>query len=138
MGEKDCVFCKIISGELPSNKIYENSEVLVFLDISPINLGHSLVVPKKHFDNIYETPAEILAHMITAAKIGSMAIKSKMKAEGINVTMNNDSVAGQIIFHSHMHIIPRFQNDGLGMWKSKIQYKEGEGREVAERIIGAL
>jgi len=138
MQKEDCVFCKIVSGELPSNKIYENSEVLAFLDVNPVNIGHSLVIPKKHFDNIYETPAETLANMITASKIVSMAIKSKMKADGINVIMNNDSVAGQIIFHSHMHIIPRFQNDGLGPWKSKTQYKEGEGKDVADRIISAI
>ena len=138
MKKDDCVFCKVVAGELPSNKIYENSEVLVFLDINPVNIGHSLVVSKKHFDNIYETPAEILANMITAAKIVSKAIKSQMKADGINVTMNNDSTAGQVIFHSHMHIIPRFANDGFGVWQSKIKYKEGEGKDVAERIISAL
>ncbi|MEK7140349.1 MAG: HIT family protein, partial [Patescibacteria group bacterium] len=134
MQKDDCAFCKIISGELPSSKIYENSEVLAFLDINPVNIGHSLVVPKKHFDNIYETPADVLANMITVAKIVSKAIKTKMKAEGINVTMNNDSMAGQVIFHSHMHIIPRFTNDGLGIWQSKMKYKEGEGKDVAERI----
>src|SRR3989344_1029378 len=138
MTKEDCVFCKIVAGDLLSHKIYENSDVLVFLDIAPVNMGHSLVIPKKHYDNIYETPEDTLANMITVAKIVSRAIKAAMKADGVNVTMNNDSMAGQVIFHSHMHVIPRFENDGLDIWKSKGPYTPGEADRVIEKITAAL
>lgn len=138
MNKDNCVFCKVVAGELPSRKIYENSDVLVFLDINPINMGHSLVIPKKHYDNIYETPEDTLANMITVAKIASRAIKAAMKADGVNVIMNNDSTAGQIIFHSHMHVIPRFENDGFGQWKSKGPYAGDEASVVTDKIIAAL
>lgn len=138
MSQDNCVFCKIVSGELPCYKIYENSDVLVFLDINPVNMGHCLVIPKKHFDNIYETPEDTLANMITVAKIASRAIKAAMKADGVNVTMNNDSMAGQVIFHSHMHVIPRFAGDGFGLWQSKGPYISGEAERTAEKIIHAL
>lgn len=138
MKKDDCIFCKIVSGKLPSHKIYENSDVLVFLDINPVNMGHTLVIPKNHYDNIYETPEDTLANMITVAKIAARAIKAAMKADGVNVTMNNDSMAGQVIFHSHMHVIPRFINDGFDLWKSKGPYTEGEAARTANKIIGAL
>lgn len=138
MKKDDCVFCKIVHGELPSHKIYENSDVLVFLDINPINLGHSLVIPKEHHSNIYETPEDILANMITTAKIVSRGTKSAMKADGVNVIMNNDPTAGQIIFHSHMHIIPRFKNDGLGPWKSRGPYSPEDANRITDEIIRAL
>jgi histidine triad (HIT) family protein len=138
MTKEDCVFCKIVSGKLPSYKIYENSDVLVFLDINPVNMGHSLVIPKNHYDNIYETPEDTLANMITVAKIASRAIKSAMKADGVNVMMNNDSMAGQVIFHSHMHVIPRFENDGFDIWKSKGPYTKDKASRVTDQIIAAL
>lgn len=138
MTKDDCVFCKIVSGELPSHKVYENSDVLVFLDINPVNKGHSLVIPKKHYDNIYETPEDTLANMITVAKIVSRGLKAGLKAEGVNVTMNNDSMAGQIIFHSHIHVIPRFQGDGFEPWKSKGTYAPGEAERMKEKITAAL
>lgn len=138
MTEKDCIFCKIISGDLPASRIYETPEVLVFLDIKPVNIGHSLVIPKKHYKNIYETPEDVLAHMITAAKVVSNAMKEKLFADGINVTMNNDHSAGQVIFHSHMHIIPRFAEDGFGLWQGKRDYQAGEREEVARKISSAL
>ncbi|MDP2788635.1 MAG: HIT family protein [bacterium] len=138
MKKDNCVFCKIVSGEFPSSKIYENNEVLVFLDIVPVNLGHALVIPKAHFNNIYETPEDILANMITVAKIISKAVKTQRKADGINLVMNNDSTAGQVIFHSHMHIIPRFKDDGFGPWEGRIKYTAEQMAETAKKIIEAL
>lgn len=135
---ENCIFCKIVKGEIPSNKIYENNDVLVFLDIAPVNLGHSLIIPKKHFANIYETPEEILIEMIKTAKIISKAVKSELKADGINVTMNNDPAAGQVVFHSHIHVIPRLATDGFGVWHGRRPYKEREKEEIAKKITGAL
>ncbi|OGI91658.1 hypothetical protein A2933_02060 [Candidatus Nomurabacteria bacterium RIFCSPLOWO2_01_FULL_46_18] len=135
---ENCIFCKIVKGEIPSNKIYEDENVLVFLDIAPVNLGHSLIVPKKHFANIYETPEETLAEMMKAAKKISKALKSELGADGINVTMNNDPAAGQIIFHSHIHVIPRLSGDGFPLWHGRRPYQEGEMNEVEKKIIGGL
>lgn len=138
MNKDNCIFCKVVSGELPSSKVYENEEILVFLDINPVNLGHALVIPKKHFENIYETPEDTLAHMITTAKIVSKAIKKARNASGVNVIMNNDASAGQVIFHSHMHIIPRFEGDGFGVWQGKDKYGEGEKDAMAKQISEEL
>ncbi len=135
---ENCIFCKIVKKELPYAKIYEDSDILAFLDIKPVNIGHTLIIPKQHFVNIYETPEEILASMIKSAKIISRAVKSETKADGINVTMNNDPAAGQIIFHSHIHIILRLASDGFGPWRGRRPYKEGEMEEVAKKITGAL
>ncbi len=134
----DCVFCKIIKGELPASKIYEDDKVLAFLDIEPVNIGHALVIPKEHYVNIYETPEGILLDMIKVVKKLSSAIKGALNSDGINVTMNNDPAAGQIIFHSHIHIIPRITDDGFGTWKGKRPYEKSEKDEVASKIIRAL
>lgn len=134
----DCIFCKIVKGEIPSSKVYEDVDVLAFLDIAPVNIGHSLIISKKHFKNIYETPEEILGSMMRAAKIISSAIKSETNADGINVTMNNDPAAGQIVFHSHIHVIPRLASDGFGLWKGRRPYNKGEKEEVAKKIIASI
>lgn len=130
----DCLFCKIISGEIPCTKVYEDDTVLAFLDIHPVNIGHTLVIPKAHYTNLYETPDETLAHMAVIVKKLSIAIKSAVGADGINIEMNNDHVAGQIIFHTHIHIIPRFSGDGFKHWHGARDYKEGEVADVRNRI----
>lgn len=130
----DCLFCKIIAGEIPSTKIYEDDNVLAFLDIRPVNIGHTLVIPKVHHMNLYETPDEDLSHMIAVVKKLSIAIKSALNADGINIEMNNDPVAGQIIFHTHIHIIPRFQGDGFTHWHGARGYNEGETDTVSTKI----
>lgn len=133
-----CLFCKIISGEIPAQKVYEDEHTLAFLDIHPINIGHTLIVPKKHFANLYETPDEVISQIAIVAKKLSIAIKDAVQSDGINIEMNNDSVAGQIIFHTHIHIIPRFQNDGFKHWHSPRDYREGEMKEVSEKIQSRL
>lgn len=129
-----CLFCKIIAGEIPAQKVCEDDTVLAFLDIHPVNIGHTLVIPKTHHTNLYDTPDETLARMMTIVKKLSIAIKSAMDADGINIEMNNDPVAGQIIFHSHMHIVPRLEGDGFKHWRGARDYTEGEDIEVAQKI----
>lgn len=130
----NCLFCEIISGEIPCEKVYEDDVVLAFLDIHPVNIGHTLVIPKIHYTNLYETPDEALAHMAVIIKKLSIAIKGSLNADGINIEMNNDASAGQIIFHTHLHIIPRFSGDGFTHWHGARGYKEGEATEVAQKI----
>lgn len=130
---ENCIFCKIIKREIPCHKVYENDEVLAFLDIRPTNTGHTLVIPKDHFENIYTTPDETIARMMLVAKKLSIAIKQGLECDGINISMNNEEAAGQIIFHSHIHIIPRKKTDGFKHFPQK-EYKEGEAEEVAKKI----
>ncbi|KKU81894.1 MAG: Histidine triad (HIT) protein [Parcubacteria group bacterium GW2011_GWA1_47_8] len=130
----DCLFCKIIAGKIPSQKVYEDDTVLAFLDIHPVNVGHTLIIPKAHHANLYETPDETLAHMTTVAKKISIAVKSALGADGINIEMNNEPDAGQVILHSHLHIIPRFQGDGFTYWHGARGYNEGEADGVAQKI----
>ncbi|MEA2112992.1 MAG: HIT family protein [Patescibacteria group bacterium] len=115
----DCLFCKIVSGEIPCHKVYEDKNFLAFLDINPANLGHTLIIPKKHSKNILEMDDELSKEMIIIIKKISKKIKTSLKSDGINILMNNEAGAGQIIFHTHVHIIPRFLDDGLKHWPSK-------------------
>ena len=138
MKTDSCLFCKIIAGEIPSTKVYEDDTVLAFLDIHPVNIGHTLIVPKVHATNLYDTPEKTLAHMMSVIKKLSIAIKKSLNTDGINIEMNNDSVAGQIIFHAHIHIVPRFSGDGFTHWNGARNYQEGEMNEVAQKISQKL
>ena len=133
----DCMFCKIIAGEIPSYKIYEDEDTLAFLDIAPVNYGHTLVVTKKHYANMEEISDDDLCKLIKAVKKVGKAIKEGMGAEGYNINENNDPVAGQIIPHIHFHVIPRKENDGLHLWPQG-KYREGEAGKTAEKIKDAL
>jgi histidine triad (HIT) family protein len=133
----DCIFCKIIKGGIPSYKIYEDENTLAFLDISPVNPGHALVVSKKHISNVEEADEEILCQMIRTAKKVGKALKDGLEAKGYNVMENNDPVAGQLIPHIHFHIIPRRKDDGLKLWAQK-KYAEGEAEKILKKIKNAL
>ncbi len=109
MTDPNCIFCKIVNKEIPAAIIHETDDFLAFVNTQPVNFGHSLVIPKNHFDNIYDLPKEVLEKLGEELQTVSVGIKKAMKAEGINVDMNNDAAAGQVIFHAHFHIIPRFQ-----------------------------
>jgi len=108
-----CIFCKIIKGEIDSTKIYEDDEVLAFLDIKPFSKGHCLVIPKQHFEDIFDIDENFLQKIIVTAKNISKKIKDSLNADGIRLSQSNGSVAGQEIMHFHLHIIPRYENDGL-------------------------
>ncbi|MBU1046566.1 HIT family protein [Patescibacteria group bacterium] len=127
----DCLFCKIVAGEIPCDKIYEDEKFLVFLDINPVNRGHSLVVPKKHSRNLLEMEDNELKEMSVLIKKISNHLKTQLKADGINIVSNNEPAAGQLIFHTHIHIIPRFEGDGFKHWKGE-GYKEGEIEKIQE------
>ncbi len=129
----DCIFCKIIAGDIPSYKVYEDNNVLAFLDIAPINYGHTLVIPKKHYANLEEIPEDLLCKVTKAVKKVGKAIKEGLGVNGYNVGENNNPVAGQIVPHIHFHIIPRKENDGLTMWPQK-KYADDEAEEVLEKI----
>ena len=128
----DCIFCKIIRGEIPCDKVYENDKVLAFLDISPVNKGHTIVIPKKHSENLLDADEQTLCELIKAVKKLSIAIKKAVKADGINIGINNFKAAGQLVPHFHIHIMPRFENDGLKIdWPTK---KLDNMEKIAESI----
>jgi len=133
----DCIFCKIIAGEIPSYKIYEDQNVLAFLDIAPVNPGHTLVITKNHYANLEEIPEAELAELIKVVKKIGQALKDGLKVSGYNVQENNDPSAGQIIPHIHFHIVPRQKGDGLNLWPQG-KYQENEAQEVANKIKEAI
>ncbi len=135
---ENCIFCKIVHKEIPSSTVYEDEKSIAFLSIQPDNIGHMLVLPKGHFANIYETPDDVLGHIMSVAKKISVGLKSSLSAEGINIIINNEPSAGQAIFHTHVHVIPRYEGDGLIPWKGKRGYEKGEMQLVTEKIKRVL
>ena len=111
--KEDCIFCKIVNGEIETSKVYEDKNFIGILDENPKAEGHTLIIPKKHFRNLLDMPNTLGNEMLEAIKKVSLKLIDEGKAEGINVISNNEAVAGQIIFHTHIHIIPRKKNDGL-------------------------
>ena len=133
----DCIFCKIVKKEIPADIVYEDENSLAFLDINPVHVGHVLIIPKEHFTNIYEMRDEIVGDIYKIAKKISCVVKDTMLADGVNIIMNNDKASGQVVFHAHVHVIPRFTNDGLEMWHGR-SYEEGEKEATVKKIIQAL
>ena len=112
MRQNDCIFCKIIADEIPSQTIYEDENFKVILDVSPATKGHALILPKDHFANLYELPEEKAADAIRLAKKMMAVMTDKLACDGFNLVQNNGEVAGQTVFHFHMHLIPRYKGDG--------------------------
>ena len=136
--DKDCIFCKIIAGEIPAYKIYEDNDWLAFLDINPINLGHTLLLPKKHCRNLFDMPVDLLNQMGELLQKLALAVKDGVKADGLNIGWNNEKPAGQLVFHSHIHIIPRFEGDGFTHWKGKGGETEKDFEKTQEAVTLAL
>ena len=133
----DCIFCKIIKGEIPSHKVYEDKKVFAFLDINPVNIGHVLVVPKNHSLDLSEMTDQDIKDVFLAAKKIADAVMKGTGAAGFNLGMNNKKAAGQLVMHSHLHIIPRFEGDGLKHWPGK-KYAESEAERIRADISKLL
>ncbi|NOY79689.1 MAG: HIT family protein [Kiritimatiellaeota bacterium] len=131
----NCVFCKIVAGEIPADKLYEDNCVLAFLDIAPINKGHTLVVPREHFFGITAVPAEIQARMMqVGARLGAALLRA-VGADGFNLILSNGACAGQVVQHVHLHVIPRFPDDGISLPARSVPYEDdNEKREIIDRI----
>lgn len=112
MKQDNCIFCKIIAGEIPSHALYEDEMFKVILDVGPATKGHALILPKNHYANLYELPEEDAAQAIRLAKKMMIKMTNKLSCDGFNIVQNNGEVAGQTVFHFHMHLIPRYKNDG--------------------------
>jgi len=134
---ENCIFCKIIKGDIPCYKIYEDEKFLSFLDISPVNIGHILIIPKNHYVDLLELPIEEAQKLITVIKKIAPAVLAAVEAKAFNLNLNNGKIAGQEVNHVHFHLIPRFENDGRELWHGQ-PYQEGEAQIIAEKIKSLL
>lgn len=134
MSADDCLFCKMVAGQIPVTKVYEDDVVLAFLDIGPISDGHTLVIPKQHFEKLHDCPAELLSKVSSRLCRIAGAVSAAMNCDGYNLLCNNGRAAGQLIEHLHFHIVPRNTGDGLfSRWPS-YKYKEGKIEAIATQI----
>ncbi|HPI24658.1 MAG TPA: HIT family protein [Candidatus Paceibacterota bacterium] len=130
----DCLFCKIVAGEIPAHKVYEDDKFIAFLDIKPVNPGHALIIPKAHYRNLFDMPSDLMSELGPLIKKIALAVKEATKAEGINIGWNNEPAAGQLIYHSHTHIMPRFVGDGFEHWHGKTEPTPEEFAKLATDI----
>lgn len=133
----DCIFCKIVNGEIPSAKVFENEHVVAFLDISQVTKGHTLVIPKIHKENVFELTPEIAANLFEVAPQIANALKQEFNPIGMNLVNNNGEHAGQSVFHFHLHLIPRYgKGDGFGaVWKNnQNEYTQEDLKMLATAI----
>jgi histidine triad (HIT) family protein len=134
MGTDDCLFCKMVAGQIPVTKIYEDEDVLAFLDIGPISDGHTLVIPKQHFEKLHDCPPELLGRV--AERLGKIAeaVIAAMNTDDYNVLCNNGRAAGQLVEHLHFHIIARENGDALFDRWPAYRYEQGKIELIAEEI----
>lgn len=136
MRDENCIFCKIIAGEIPSRTIYEDDDFKVILDASPASKGHALILPKEHCGNIYEISEELLAKAAVLGKKLATRMSEALDCDGMNLLQNNGEVAGQTVFHFHMHLIPRYQgmkNKDLLNWTHE-EFTDQEQDEICEKL----
>jgi histidine triad (HIT) family protein len=131
----DCVFCKIINGDLPACRVYEDDSFLAILDIMPVNYGHTLVIPKEHFKHILDMPDDYTESIYKVVKKISHAIKEALQCDGLNIIQNVEKAGGQEVYHSHLHIIPRYLDDSIRLSLNKKKYENNNAMQLmAEKI----
>lgn len=135
---EDCIFCKIANGIIPSATVYEDDDFKAILDISPAAKGHVLILPKKHCANLLEIDPEVASKALLVASKIANAQKKALNADGINLLQNSGEAAWQSVFHLHIHLIPRYDNDGITVPWEHLEYAEGEAEEYAARIKACL
>jgi histidine triad (HIT) family protein len=134
---RNCIFCRIAAGELPAVRVLETPEVLAFLDIAPVNYGHTLVIPKAHYENLIELPDPLWSAIGQVCRRVAQALMATLSAQGFNLGMNNFEAAGQVVFHAHLHVIPRFYSDGHQLFAQE-SYKPGDMEKTGEQLRRAL
>ncbi|MDO4307981.1 MAG: HIT family protein [Eubacteriales bacterium] len=131
---ENCIFCKIANGEIPSATLYEDGDFRVILDLGPASKGHALILPKAHAANIYELPDELAGKAMVLAKKMAGKITEALKCDGFNIVQNNGQTAGQTVFHFHMHLIPRYEGDSVGLTWTPGELTD----EVREEILSKV
>ena len=134
MKDQNCIFCKLANGEIPTNKIYEDDDFTVIMDASPATKGHSLILPKEHYANLYEIPDEIAAKVFPLAKKLVSHMTEVLKCDGFNVLQNNGETAGQTVFHFHMHLIPRYEGKEQILTWSNETFSDEEMKEICSSL----
>lgn len=136
MKDVNCIFCKIANGEIPSQTLYEDEDFRVILDLGPATKGHALILPKEHHANLYELPEDAAGNVMKLAKKMAGIMTDRLGCEGFNLVQNNGDLAGQTVFHFHMHLIPRYRADGQKIgWKPQ-EVSQTELEEVRRQICG--
>ena len=135
---ENCIFCKIAAGELPAVKIYEDEHVLAFLDIAPINFGHTLVIPKEHHTGSSTVPEALAGRMFRVGSRIGVALKRALDYDGFNLHLADGACAGQVVNHVHLHVVPRGADDSFHWNWRQLQYAEGENLKTAEMISAKL
>ena len=130
---RDCIFCRIASGEMPAVRVLETPTVLAFLDIAPVHYGHTLVIPKAHHQNLLELPDVLWMEMGQVCRQVAQALRAALHAQGFNIGMNNFEAAGQEVFHAHLHVIPRYLGDGLKLFPQG-SYQSGDMEKTGEQL----
>lgn len=134
MKKEDCIFCKIAAGEIPSTTIYENDDFRVFFDINPASKGHCLIVPKQHYNDIFDMDEETAGRLFAMAVKVARSLKRELNCEGMNIVQNNGTIAGQTVFHFHLHLIPRYTGDTVN-----IKWQPGEADlEDLKKLAGVV
>lgn len=133
-----CIFCDIVQGKIPCSRIYATETILAFLDIAPVHPGHVLVVPKSHHPTLMDIPRELGGELVAVLGKVSGAVLKAVKAQGLNVMINNYRAAGQLVDHAHFHLIPRYEGDGLQLWPQFPYPSTEEMQRVADSIRSAL
>ena len=134
MRDANCIFCKIIGGEIPSNTIYEDDEFKVILDASPASKGHALILPKEHYADIYEIDEKTAGHAMQLAKKLAKHMTDVLKCDGFNIVQNNHEIAGQTVFHFHMHLIPRYKGDQVGITWHPGELNDADKEEILLKV----
>jgi histidine triad (HIT) family protein len=130
----DCVFCKIVSKEISSEVLYENEHAIAVLDINPIHFGHALILPKQHCKDFLDLPDNTYSSILQATKVVTQALVQSLKLEGYNIFTNNGQIAGQSVFHFHLHITPRYRDDNIRFVLNLKKYSNGEKKHYGELI----
>ncbi len=134
MRDENCVFCKIVNGDIPSAKLYEDEDFMIMLDIGPASFGHALLLPKNHYANLFEMPEEMLSKVMALAKVWGEKLVKALHADGLNLVQNNGLAAGQTVFHYHLHLIPRYEGDTVGeLWTPGSLSAEAR-QEILEKL----
>nr|WP_287412035.1 HIT domain-containing protein [Pseudodesulfovibrio sp.] len=133
--DSDCIFCKIVAGEIPCAKVFESETCMAFLDIAPVNAGHALVLPKGHYPTLMDIPVEMGSVLLQALSVVGKAVMEATGADGLNLMQNNYEAAGQLVHHAHYHLIPRFSDDGLRLWEQTPYKDPDEMNRLAAKIV---
>ena len=138
MKDENCIFCKIASGDIPSYTLYEDNLFKVFLDLSPTSFGHALLIPKEHYANLFELEDEIASKIFVLAKKVASAMKTSLQCDGFNLLQNNGEIAGQTMFHFHIHLIPRYKDDNTKITFDHKSLKDEDANRILDTIKKCL